>query len=221
MATKQQGAQKQQASESAEKAAETLVNTFKPFLTAMESALKTHVTVEIANDRSHTTAEVQRCLLEIGKINTRLDTLEQLMAGEKKKPAGRATAATKVAETTAGNTTGDKPAPTTTTKKFPSNKMIYFRERIQKDEEYRKKIIDVELAGLIANDAGIQGKTNPDQKKIAEALYCWSHIRDKKPEMLAQVELDYKADKAAHEEANKPAQQTAETRTPPNEPADK
>lgn len=191
----------------ADQGAQKLALIFKPMLEEFKKELK-----------ECTIANTQEVLIAVGKIETRIDVLEKLI-GEKKKAAPRSTAKTaeQPAAAAPGATTGEVQVqqPTGVAKNFAVNKLVYFREQFKTSADYRAKYVDDALKALMAADATISGKTNEGQKLIAQATFCWNYFKANRTDIADAIEKEYQAAKAAHEAANKPPQQTAEARTPP------
>jgi hypothetical protein len=157
-------------------------------------------------------------LIAVGKLEGRIDVIEKLV-GEKKKAAPRTTKAAtdQPAAAATGAPTGEVQVqqPTGVAKNFAVNKLVYFREQFKTNADYRAKYVDEALKKLMDSDATISGKTNETQKLVAQATFCWNYFKTNKTDIAEAIEKEYQAAKAAHEAANKPAQQTAEPKTPP------
>jgi hypothetical protein len=165
---------------------------------------------EIKNSqKEHTVAQTQEILVAIGRLDARLQVLEAALAdkrktvtvrGEKKAPEAAADALAPVAA---------MPTPKT----FAVNKLVYFREQFKADPNFRAKYVTPELQQLMDKDTTILSKTKEEQKLIAQATFCWNHIKRDKKDLLAALENEYAMAKVAHEGNVKP-QQTVEQRTP-------
>lgn len=178
---------------------------FKPLLDEMKKDLKEHnVTV------SH------EILTAIGKIETRIDTLEGLVCEKKKTIArgGKKPTASQAVETTHVNEAQVQPMPEPQ-KNIPINKLAYFRENFKSNAEYRARYVTEELSKMMQNDASIMGKVHEAQKLTAQATFCWNYYKAKNKDVIDSIEKEYQAHKSQVLCANKPAQQVAEARTPP------
>lgn len=180
---------------------------FKPMLDEVKKELKDHVT-----------AGTQEVLIAIAKLEGRVDVLEKLV-GEKKKTTTRGEKKTAGVDANAANpgAVGEiqLQQPTGTTKNFPVNKLVYFRDHFKTNADYRAKYVSEDVKKLMDADPTITGKTNESQKLIAQATFCWNYFKTNKTDVAAAIEKEYQEAKAAHELANKPPQQTVEANTPP------
>jgi hypothetical protein len=160
---------------------------------------------------NHTTVSSQEVLQAMARIEARLDILEKLLS-EKRKP----TAARSEKKTAEATTDAPKEAPAAAPENFPVNKLFYFRKQFTTDAAYRAKYVSPALQEQLDKEATIAAKTG-QQKLLAQATHCWNYFKKHDQTTANAIETEYNAAKAAHEAANKPAQQTAEPRTPPNE----
>lgn len=178
---------------------------FKPMLDEVKADLKNTVTVS-----------TQELLIAITRLEARIDVLEKLV-GEKKKSVSRADKKTEgdaAAAVADPNAAPAVQAPAGAKVAFPNNKMVYFRKQYKDDPAYRAKYVTEELAKAMAADNTIAGKASEDQKRAAEATFCWNWIKDNDKKTAEAIEKEFAAAKAAHEAANKPPQQVAEAHTP-------
>jgi len=112
-------------------------------------------------------------------------------------------------------------AKTTPVEPFSSNKMTYFKKLYKEDETFRKEYgeIDEAMVAAIDGDKSVQARTKEEQKLIAKSAAAWTYLKKYHKEKLEEFDTKYENDKKAHEDALKPAQQVAETVTPPGEKA--
>ena len=149
-------------------------------------------------------------LLAVQEVNQRLGTLEKLVANDKK----RVTRDKKPEEATPTDPAAPPP------KTLAHNKPAFFKEKYKNDLEFRAKhIVDDNMRKLMSEDSTVKTKTKEDQKLLAEANFAWNYLKKNYPAMITAVEAEYDALKIAQTVAAKPAQQVADTKTPPNEKA--
>lgn len=149
-------------------------------------------------------------LLAVQEVNQRLGTLEKLVANDKK----RVTRDKKPEEETPTDPAAPPP------KTLAHNKPAFFKEKYKNDLEFRAKhIVDDNMRKLMSEDSTVKTKTKEDQKLLAEANFAWNYLKKNYPAMITAVEAEYDALKIAQTVAAKPAQQVADTKTPPNEKA--
>lgn len=200
-------------SQAADQGAQKLAVVFKPMLDEIKKELK-----------EHNVSTSQDVLVAIGRLETRIDILEKLVSEKRKPTATRgekktAGVAEGAAATPAANDAPIAP-PAGAQKNFAVNKLVYFREQFKTDANFRAKYVTPELQELMDKDPLITGKAKEDQKLVAQATFCWNYFKTNTKDGAADaIEKEYAAAKQAHEAANKPAQQQADPRTPPNEKA--
>ena len=149
-------------------------------------------------------------LLAVQEVNQRLGTLEKLVANDKK----RVTRDKKPEEETPTDPAAPPP------KTLAHNKPAFFKEKYKNDLEFRAKhTVDDNMRKLMSEDSTVKTKTKEDQKLLAEANFAWNYLKKNYPAMITAVEAEYDALKIAQTVAAKPAQQVADTKTPPNEKA--
>lgn len=188
---------------------------FKPMLneaiTEMKRAAEADHNNTINSVGKIITAETHEVLVELNKLNIKLDAFEKIIDGIKKgvpkpvatkAPAGTATAGTPPVAA----------APPKVT--CPNNRMVYFKNQYRLNEEYRKKYTDADLAKIIAEDATVASKPDDAKKVSAMSILAWTYIKDKRPDMLATIDQEYTELKRANDMANKPPQQTPDAHTP-------
>jgi hypothetical protein len=170
----------------------------------------------------HETSLQQDTAIILGALDTRLTLLEKLIS-EKKKPASRpkATDATPAAPTADGAVAplgaAAAAAAPVADKSFPANKLIYFREKIKADPAFYAKYLIEDVAAAVANDPTIAAA--PERSKMTKiGTLMWNFIKDKRHDLMAKIEEEYKRDQAAHA-AGKTVQLEAEAHTPPGTPA--
>lgn len=169
----------------------------------------------------NTTIQVQEVLLELGKLNARLDVLEKL-GSDKKKPAVRSDK--KALETPTETVTTAAAATKETVavvaeagpavKNFAVNKLVYFKEHFKTNADYRARFVDETMQGLMNAEPLIMAKTNDTQKFIAQATFVWNYIKEHKPDVSIAIGKEYDTAKVAHQAAIKPPQQVADPHTP-------
>ncbi len=166
-------------------------------LTTLKEDITKHVTTQVNNSRTDImqtlTEQFTEILVQIEKLNVRMDTLEKACSAPKK-PAAKPAA--------------DKPADVSTApavggKAFPANRLLFFKDQYKTSEEFRNFALTPEISNHIANDETIRTKKD-DQKVIASANYCWSVRKNDKP-WVDEFDAKYKAAKLQHDEnANSP-----------------
>lgn len=161
---------------------------------------------------NHQTVTSQEVLIQLGMLNARLDVLEKLMSQQKKTPArGEKKVAVEVVADTGLELQVRKPA--APAEKFPVNKLVYFREKFKSDPAYRARYVSPEIQALMDSDATIAGKTNDQQRLVAQATFCWGMVK-KNLDTVDALDKEFISAKQAHEAANKPPQQVLEANTP-------
>ncbi len=187
--------------------AQKIAIVIKPLLDALEKNLS-----------EKQVAISQELLIEVGKLRAAVELL-QLQQSEKKKPIARETkpkaeaGAGAAAEPEAG-AAAVVAQPSAVTKNFAVNKFVYFRDQYKNNAAYREKYVNAELRALIDADPLVKGKANEAQRLIAEATFCWNFFKDNQKDVIEAANKEFDAAKLAHENNNKPPQQTAENHTP-------
>lgn len=152
----------------------------------------------------------QEILEAVHEISVRLGNLEKSITDNKK----RVTRDKKPDEETATDTT------TPPVKTLAHNKPAFFKEKYKTDPEFRAKhVVDDNMRKLMSEDNTVKTKTKEDQRILAEATFAWNYLKKFHPAMVTAVEAEYDALKIAQTAAAKPAQQIADTKTPPPEKA--
>ena len=145
--------------------------------------------------------------VQIDTVKARMEVIEAIVAGQKK----QVTRAAKPVETVE--------VVAATKKNFPINKMLYFKQQFQENEEFRNKYFTPEIKEIIDNTEAVKSKTTPEAKLGAQATGCYRHINEKTPDIMKDVEKLYKDEKNKYETLAKQPQLNAGERTPPNEVA--
>lgn len=144
--------------------------------------------------------------VQFDTIKARMEVIEAIVAGQKKqvtrtaKPAETATEPTPVAK-----------------KNFPINKLLYFKQQFQENEEFRNKYFTPEIREIVDNTEAVKSKTTPEAKLGAQATGCYKHINEKLPNVIDEIGKLFKEEKVKHETLAKQPQLNAGERTPPNE----
>lgn len=143
----------------------------------------------------------------------RMQVLEGLVANSKKTPAKKQTAETVTVEGAAEGVTTEAPKAKAT---FANNRPAWFTGRYKTEAGFKEKYVTAEIATLMEAVTEITSKKDAPRQN-AEAKWVLNYLRDHKKAIYDELELEFQKAKTAHLSANKPAQQTAETTTPPNE----
>jgi hypothetical protein len=142
------------------------------------------------------------------EIQVEVQVLSKSVAGQKK-TVTKAPKAEPTSEAASGDITVE-PSKT----KFAINSNVWFKAQYKASAEFRTKYVNEKLRALMDADTTIKSKTNDDQRHVAESTFAWTWIKTNDDENFKAIKKEYDEKKAAHESANKPAQQTAEQHTP-------
>lgn len=164
----------------------------------------------ISNDVTLST----EALIKMETIISRLDTIEKLLAGDKrpiKVAAGENVEKPKKTKKSASTTTST--TSTTTNDKFPVSILIYWKQHFN-DVDFKEKYINKKLLED-ADKLSAESTKSESAKRANYSTVCWGLFKNNK-ELYALLENEYKSKKSNFENTNTHiVQETVEANSPP------
>lgn len=162
----------------------------------IRSIVDASLTEGVKNLKNHITASDQEILIKVEEINVKLAALEALLAA--KKAPKKTTGST---DTAPGTTPDGATAAEPVASKFHINKLQYFRSMYKEDEAFRVKYTTPTVEEDISHDPQIAACKTEQQKITKKATAAYNSIKTKDPKLFEEIDADYKAAKAAHDNA--------------------
>jgi len=183
------------------KGAHAIANVLSPLLKELEQSMK-----------HHHTGEIVALQLAMKNLDNKIELLIAAQAGAKKTIAKEK----KTPDAGAGNATPtvNKPTPIMT---FPANKMVWFRQKIKTNDEFRNKTLEgLTQTQLAEINALVNGKTG-EERTMAMAAKLWDAIKANKTQFEGII-AEHDVEKKEHAAKLKPPQLTVEAETPEQKP---
>lgn len=167
-----------------------LMQLFQPSFARIEALIQEQC--KLIDERN--VQRTQEIMLKLEGLETRLITLEQGVAGTKKKITQEKAAT----GATTGDAAGTRVDPAD---KFPTSKLFWFRQQYKLSADFRKTYLTEPVQAVIQASDTLQSKlklNKPEQYYTSESVVVWNYHKKNTTGFDKDIEVLYKAAAEAH-----------------------